>query len=48
MHVHACRCGIFIKIRGGQLVMFVPFANDHYRNTWAKQLEVRGGCGPPE
>ena len=34
------RCGIFVKIRGGKLVMFVPFANDGYINTWAEEMEV--------
>lgn len=35
------RCGIFVKIRGGQLAMFVPFANNAYTNTWAGEMEVR-------
>ncbi len=38
------RCGIFVKIRAGQLVMFVPFANDAYTNTWAGEMEVGACC----
>ena len=34
------RCGIFVKIKAGRLVMFVPFANDAYTNTWAQEMEV--------
>jgi hypothetical protein len=32
------RCGIFVKISGGKLAMFVPFANVSYRNTWSHKL----------
>jgi len=32
------RCGIFVKITGGKVVLFVPFYNPHYRNHWPKPL----------
>lgn len=28
-----CRCGIFVRISGGKLDMFVPFYNPDYKNT---------------
>ncbi len=42
------RCGIFVKIKAGQLVMFVPFANDAYTNTWAGEMEFDSADGTME
>ena len=42
------RCGIFVKIRGGALAMFVPFANDRYTNTWAGEMEFDSADGSME
>lgn len=28
------KCGVYVKIRNNALVMFVPFCNLEYRNTW--------------
>ncbi len=42
------RCGIFVKIKAGQLVMFVPFANDAYTNTWAGEMEFDSADGTLE
>lgn len=42
------RCGIFVKIKAGQLVMFVPFANDSYTNTWASEMEFDSADGTME
>lgn len=32
---HTCRTGIAVSIRGGHLVLFVPFCNTSYTNTWS-------------
>lgn len=32
------RCGIFAKICGGKVVLFVPFYNPDYRNQWTQPL----------
>lgn len=37
------RCGIFVMIRRRKVVMFVPFVNHHYRNTWSKFLTIDHG-----
>lgn len=29
-----CRCGVYLRVTGGQLIAFVPFANTEFRNTW--------------
>ena len=42
------RCGIFVKIVGGRLRMFVPFVNQDYENTWGHQLQLCGGRGVRE
>lgn len=34
------RCGIFVAIRRRTVVMFVPFCNRDYRNTWWDQLKM--------
>jgi len=38
---HRCRTGIAVCIRGGELALFVPFCNPHYRNTWSDQARSR-------
>jgi len=37
------RCGIFVMIRRRRVMMFVPFVNHHYRNTWAKYMSFDHG-----
>jgi hypothetical protein len=37
------RYGIFTMIRNNRLVMFVPFVNKDYRNTWGDSLQLEGG-----
>ena len=37
------RCGIFVMIRQRRVVMFAPFVNRHYRNTWSKFLTLDHG-----
>lgn len=32
------RCGIFVKISGGTIKLFIPFYNPSYRNSWPKPL----------
>lgn len=37
---HHMRCGIFGMIRNNNLVVFCPFLNKNYRNTWKKCLQL--------
>ena len=37
------KCGIFCAIRKNRLVMFVPFVNKDYRNTWSEGFPVEFG-----
>lgn len=37
------RYGIFVMIRNNKLVLFVPFVNRDYRNTWGDGLQLEGG-----
>lgn len=39
------RCGIYVMIRNNQLVMFVPFVNKDYRNTWGHLMDVEEAGG---
>ncbi len=39
------RHGIFVLIRGGRLLMFAPFVNKDFVNTWGEELEFEGGGG---
>ena len=39
------KCGVYVKIRNGELAMFVPFCNLNYKNTWAD--EFRRTALPP-
>lgn len=34
------KCGIFVKIQDNKLVMFIPFVNKDFRNTWANRIIV--------
>jgi hypothetical protein len=34
------KCGIFVMIRRGKLVLFVPFVNKDYVNTWGDSLRL--------
>jgi hypothetical protein len=42
------RCGIFVAIRGGKVVMFVPFVNKDYVNDWAEGFTIEGGLSVEE
>lgn len=37
------RCGIIVSIRHNELVLFCPFVNKDYTNTWHEQLRIRNG-----
>lgn len=37
------RCGIFVRISGGKVVLFVPFVNPDYRNDWSEDIVFDGG-----
>ncbi|ETV93176.1 hypothetical protein H310_12782 [Aphanomyces invadans] len=39
------RCGIFVMIRAGRVVLFVPFANKDYENNWADFLKFDSDDG---
>ena len=34
------RCGVLAMIRNNELVIFCPFVNKHYRNTWSDKLRL--------
>lgn len=34
------RCGILVSIRQNQVVLFCPFVNKDFTNTWSDQLQV--------
>lgn len=34
------KCGIFVMIRRNKLVMFVPFVNKDYTNTWSNHMKL--------
>jgi hypothetical protein len=34
-----CRCGVFVRIQNGRLVMFTPFVNPDFVNDWHMQLK---------
>jgi hypothetical protein len=36
------KCGIFVMMRDGKLMIFAPFVNSDYRNTWGDQLQLEG------
>jgi hypothetical protein len=38
------KCGLFVMIRRNRLVMFVPFVNKDYRNTWGERFPMEGGA----
>lgn len=40
------RCGIYVMVRGGEVVIFAPFVNKHYTNNWGlgfKMVSDQGG-----
>jgi hypothetical protein len=39
------RSGIFVMIRRKRVVMFVPFVNSEYTNTWGDRITVDDGAG---
>lgn len=39
---HHMRCGIYVSIRRNKIECFVPFANEHYKNTWSHQIKFKG------
>lgn len=42
------RCGILAMIRNNELVMFCPFVNKDYRNTWGDKLQIECPDGKVE
>ena len=42
------RCGIFVMIRNNEVVIFSPFLNRHYKNSWGKALQVKSTNGSLE
>jgi hypothetical protein len=36
------RCGILVSIRQNQLVLFCPFVNRDYENSWSDSLQLEG------
>ncbi|EQC28953.1 hypothetical protein SDRG_13290 [Saprolegnia diclina VS20] len=39
------RCGIFVMIRAGKVVLFAPFVNKDYENNWAEFLKFDSSDG---
>jgi hypothetical protein len=37
---HHMRAGIYVMIRNNELMIFCPFVNKHYRNSWSDVLEL--------
>ena len=37
---HHMRCGIFLMIRNNQVVIFCPFVNKDYKNSWGNTLRL--------
>lgn len=37
------RCGIIVSIRCNEVVLFCPFVNKDFTNTWSDRLQVEGG-----
>lgn len=42
------KCGIYVMIRQGQVVIFAPFVNRHYTNTWGDALKLDSSDGSIE
>ena len=42
---HHLRCGILVMIRNNQVVIFCPFVNKHYTNTWESELQLQSSDG---
>ena len=39
---HKFKKGIFVKIKDGELKVFLPFSNANYYNEWSSQIDVTG------
>lgn len=39
------KCGIYVKIRNNQVVLFVPFVNKDYQNDWSDVLKIDSSDG---
>lgn len=37
-----CRAAIFVRISGGQVVLFAPFVNPDYTNDWSHHIQMDG------
>jgi hypothetical protein len=49
---HHMRCGIYVMVRSGQVVIFAPFVNKHYTNNWGAGFKIiseeeGSGSAPP-
>lgn len=42
------KCGIFVMIRNNEVVIFCPFVNKDYRNSWGGALKVKSSDGTIE
>ena len=42
------RCGIYVMIRNNEVVIFCPFLNRDYRNTWGDSLKMNSSTGKAE
>lgn len=38
---NVCRAAVFVAVRDGKVVAFIPFVNTTFRNTWAARLHPR-------
>jgi len=45
---HHMKCGIYVMIRNNEPVIFCPFVNKHYKNTWSDVLELDCPDNTPE
>ena len=37
------KCGIFVMIRNNEVVIYCPFVNKDYKNSWKGSLKIQGG-----
>lgn len=42
------KCGIYVMIRNNEVVLFCPFVNTEYRNSWSKYLQLEAPDGQME
>jgi hypothetical protein len=45
---HHMKCGIYVMIRNNEPVIFCPFVNKDYKNTWSDKLELDCPDNTPE